>query len=128
MPQDQGPWSASGYASTLRDTAEQSAQKVTSLTARQRNVLDGMLAGMMNKQIAVHLGIKEKTVKMHRASLLSRLGVLNSAGAVRNGVEAAFNSILSNNPSEHDSLGRIPNCEQLPSGSQPEQEHLARLN
>lgn len=61
---------------------------VGKLTPRQRQVLEHMIAGYRNKQIAGFLDIDEKTVKMHRASLLARLGVGSSAEAIRIGVEA----------------------------------------
>jgi DNA-binding NarL/FixJ family response regulator len=47
-----------------------------------------MMLGYRNKQIGPRLGINEKTVKMHRAGLLSRLGVPTSADAIRIAVEA----------------------------------------
>jgi PAS domain S-box-containing protein len=58
------------------------------LTNRQREVLREMMLGYRNKQIAAHIGINEKTVKMHRAGLLARLGVPTSADAIRIAVEA----------------------------------------
>jgi PAS domain S-box-containing protein len=58
------------------------------LTSRQREVLHGMVHGQRNKQIARTLGIEEKTVKMHRAALLARLGVASSAEAIRIGLES----------------------------------------
>jgi hypothetical protein len=47
-----------------------------------------MARGRRNKQIAPALGISERTVKMHRAGLLAKLGVASSADAVRIAVEA----------------------------------------
>jgi len=64
------------------------AAGVASLTPRQRQVLGYMMAGFRNKQIAGFLEIDEKTVKMHRAAMLARLGVPSSAQAIRIGVEA----------------------------------------
>jgi DNA-binding NarL/FixJ family response regulator len=49
-----------------------------------------MARGLLNKQIAWKLGIAEKTVKMHRAALLSQLEVRGSADAIRLAVEAGF--------------------------------------
>ena len=49
-----------------------------------------MINGDRNKQIAYSLGLNEKTVKMHRAGLLLRLGVSSFAQAIRIGVEASF--------------------------------------
>jgi DNA-binding CsgD family transcriptional regulator len=63
---------------------------VAQLPARQREVLGGMAQGLLNKQIAWELKISEKTVKMHRALLLERLGVATSAEAIRIAVEAGL--------------------------------------
>jgi FixJ family two-component response regulator len=63
-------------------------EAVGRLTPRQRQVLEQMVLGLRNKQIAALLGIDEKTVKMHRAGLLARLGAATSADAIRLGVEA----------------------------------------
>ena len=65
-------------------------EKVARLTARQRDVLEQMARGLRNKQIGPLLGINEKTVKMHRAALIERLGVATSADAVRLAVEAGL--------------------------------------
>lgn len=75
----------SGLSAPRRQQAE---RQVSNLTPRQRQVLEHMIAGYRNKQIAGFLAIDEKTVKMHRASLLERLGVGSSAEAIRLGVEA----------------------------------------
>ena len=64
--------------------------RLSLLTARQRDVLAQMALGLRNKQIAAELGINEKTVKMHRAALLQRLGASTSADAVRTAVEAGL--------------------------------------
>ena len=69
---------------------ERAAEAVGALTVRQHQVLDHMIRGYLNKQIAAFLGIDEKTVKMHRAALLRRLGVRSSAEAIRIGVEAGL--------------------------------------
>ena len=44
-----------------------------SLTAREREVLAGLVAGKLNKQIAADLGIVEPTVKFHRARIMERM-------------------------------------------------------
>jgi DNA-binding CsgD family transcriptional regulator len=53
-------------------------------------VLQRLVSGDRNKQIAAALQISEKTVKMHRAHLLERLGAATSADAIRIGVEAGL--------------------------------------
>ena len=64
--------------------------KVRDLPERQRQVLEGMAKGLLNKQIAYQLGIAEKTVKMHRVLLLERLGGVTTAEAIRVAVEAGL--------------------------------------
>jgi PAS domain S-box-containing protein len=66
------------------------AAVVRDLPQRQREVLQGIAQGLLNKQIAHRLGIAEKTVKMHRALLLDRLSVPTSADAIRIAVEAGL--------------------------------------
>jgi PAS domain S-box-containing protein len=70
-----------------REDASCSIQK---LPPRQREVLQGMAHGLLNKQIAWKLKISEKTVKMHRALLIERLGVKTSAEAIRIAVEGGL--------------------------------------
>lgn len=48
-------------------------QRHASLTAREREVLDGLVAGKLNKQIAAEMGVTEATVKFHRARLMERM-------------------------------------------------------
>ena len=63
---------------------------IQALPRRQQEVLAAMARGLLNKQIAWELKISEKTVKMHRALLLERLGVGTSAEAIRIAVEAGY--------------------------------------
>jgi FixJ family two-component response regulator len=49
------------------------AARVASLTAREREVLDGVVLGKLNKQIAAELGTAEKTVKVHRARVMKKM-------------------------------------------------------
>jgi DNA-binding CsgD family transcriptional regulator len=74
----------------LSNRRSEAAKKVAELPPRQREVLQGMARGLLNKQIAWDLKISEKTVKMHRALLLERLGVATSAEAIRVAVEAGL--------------------------------------
>ena len=83
---DLGP----AHASTFRDRRSSAAERVASLPPRQRQVLQGMARGLLNKQIAWELKISEKTVKMHRALLIDRLQVATSAEAIRIAVEAGL--------------------------------------
>jgi PAS domain S-box-containing protein len=74
----------------LADRRENAAKRVAALPERQRQVLACMARGLLNKQTAWELKISEKTVKMHRALLLERLGVTTSAEAIRLAVEAGL--------------------------------------
>ena len=63
--------------------AERSGRPSTGvdLTAREREVLALVVAGMANKQIARRLGISEKTVKGHLTNLFQRIGVADRTQA-----------------------------------------------
>jgi PAS domain S-box-containing protein len=63
---------------------------VKELTPRQRQVLAEMALGHLNKQIAHTLGVSEQTVKMHRALVMTRLGVATTADAIRIAVQAGL--------------------------------------
>ena len=64
------------------------------LSSREREVLNSVVAGMQNKQIAHQLHIGEKTVKSHRARMVSKLGIRTVADLVR------FVEELSRHPSD----------------------------
>jgi len=49
-------------------------RKLNGLTARQRQVLDMVVAGVANKNIAADLGISQRTVETHRAEIMRRTG------------------------------------------------------
>jgi len=74
----------------LAQRRSNAAERVAQLPLRQRQVLQAMALGLLNKQIAWELKISEKTVKMHRALLMERLGVGTSAEAIRTAVEAGL--------------------------------------
>jgi len=57
--------------------------KLQALTARERDVLDGLAQGLPNKTIAYDLGISPRTVEIHRANLMTKLGVRSLSEALR---------------------------------------------
>lgn len=65
--------------------AEQAQAKaqIAGLTPREQDVLEGMAQGYPNKTIAYDLGISSRTVEVHRASLMLKLGVQTQADALR---------------------------------------------
>ena len=79
-----------GHSETLARRRTHAANCIALLPPRQREVLQGMARGLLNKQIAWELKISEKTVKMHRALLIDRLGVRTSAEAIRIAIEAGL--------------------------------------
>jgi PAS domain S-box-containing protein len=67
---------------------ERARMQVAGLTPRQREVLELMAAGYLNKQIAGMLRISQKTVEIHRANLMEVLAVKSSTHAIRIAMEA----------------------------------------
>jgi two-component system response regulator FixJ len=53
------------------------------LTAREKDVLEGLAQGLPNKTIAYDLGISPRTVEVHRANLMSKLDVRSLSDALR---------------------------------------------
>jgi FixJ family two-component response regulator len=53
------------------------------LSAREREVLVHIISGKLNKQIAFDVGITERTIKAHRASIMDKLNVQSVAELVR---------------------------------------------
>ena len=77
-----------------RDTAklsawrETAATSVASLTARQRQILDLVLAGHPSKNIAADLGISQRTVDNHRAAIMRKTGSKSLPALVRTALAA----------------------------------------
>jgi len=65
-------------------------QRLATLTPREREVLTHVVAGKLNKQIAYELGTVEKTVKVHRGRMMSKLGVRTVADLVRLAAQAGI--------------------------------------
>ncbi|HZV85666.1 MAG TPA: LuxR C-terminal-related transcriptional regulator [Brevundimonas sp.] len=69
---------------------QRAVEIVRTLSPRQREVLQQIAAGYRSKQISYNLSLSEKTVKMHRALLLEKIGTHNIADAIRLAVEAGL--------------------------------------
>lgn len=50
-------------------------EKIDRLTAREREVMAGILRGKLNKQVAGDLGVREITIKVHRRHIMEKMGV-----------------------------------------------------
>jgi FixJ family two-component response regulator len=57
--------------------------RLASLTAREREVMDLVVEGALNKQIAAALGTAEKTVKVHRGRVMAKMQVRSVSALVR---------------------------------------------
>jgi len=75
---------AKGRAERLE--AQELSRRYESLTSREHDVLRLVMAGRLNKQIARELGISEKTVKVHRSRVMSKMRARRVAQLVQFGV------------------------------------------
>lgn len=67
-----------------RQQSERAAlERLARLTPRERQVCEMVALGLLNKQIAYELGTVEKTIKVHRARVMRKLGVDSVAALVR---------------------------------------------
>ena len=68
-----------------RDTSQrtEASTLLSQLTCREREVMQLLLGGLANKQIATRLDISEKTVAVHRSNLMSKLGATSLVDLVR---------------------------------------------
>jgi FixJ family two-component response regulator len=73
------------HAQTRQQFAEvaEFRRRRESLTTREREVMELVVTGMLNKQIASKLGITEATVKVHRGRVMEKIGVVSVAELVR---------------------------------------------
>ena len=66
-----------------RAEIEELRRRVESLTPRERDVLNLVVIGLLNKQIAGELGTSETTVKIHRHQVMEKMGANSLAELVR---------------------------------------------
>jgi len=67
----------------VRERAKEAEVRLNGLTPREREVLEGLAQGLPNKTIAYDLGISPRTVEIHRANLMTKLGVKSLSEALR---------------------------------------------
>jgi DNA-binding NarL/FixJ family response regulator len=86
----EAPLAPKAAAALLASRSERGVTDGVELTPRERDVLELVIAGDANKQIARKLGISEKTVKGHLTNLFQRIGVADRTQAAlwaeRNGI------------------------------------------
>jgi DNA-binding CsgD family transcriptional regulator len=62
---------------------EKICNAMKTLTPREREVLNGVVSGLLNKEIASELGITERTVKAHRGRAMAKMGAKSSAELIK---------------------------------------------
>jgi FixJ family two-component response regulator len=72
-----------GKARDQRAALEELRNRFASLTSREREVMERVAAGLLNKQIGAELGTSETTVKIHRHQVMEKLGARSLAELVR---------------------------------------------
>lgn len=77
----------------LRDTLRVQAdiaERLRSLSVRERDVLARLMGGSSNKVIASELRLSQRTVELHRARLMKKMGSRSTAQLVRMAIDAGF--------------------------------------
>jgi FixJ family two-component response regulator len=70
-------------ASRQHREQEEISARLQTLTAREREVLELVVRGKLNKQIAADLGAAEKTIKVHRGRVMTKMAAASVADLVR---------------------------------------------
>jgi len=73
-------------------------ERIGTLSAREREVLDWLAQGSSNKSIAKELHISPRTVEIHRANMMSKLGASHPAEVVRIRLEAQLDPLTRASP------------------------------
>jgi two-component system, LuxR family, response regulator FixJ len=82
---------ADGVAETAAaQRIAQASTRVAALSAREREVLEALVAGKTTKLIAHELGLSVRTVEGHRGNLMARLGVRTLSAAMRIAFDAGW--------------------------------------
>lgn len=74
---------ASTFATANSADRADASMRLKSLSLREKQVLDGLLAGQANKAIAFDLGLSPRTVEVHRANVMTKMGVTSLSSLVR---------------------------------------------
>jgi FixJ family two-component response regulator len=77
-----------------RDELAEVERRIATLTPREREVLEHIVAGKRNKQVAGELGTVEKTVKVHRARVMGKMQAKSLAELVRLAERAGIRGTL----------------------------------
>jgi len=75
---------------SLRLREARARSRVRKLTRREREVLEGVADGLSNRMIGEKLAISPRTVEIHRANMLHKMGAQHTSEAIRIAIEAAL--------------------------------------
>jgi two-component system response regulator FixJ len=70
--------------------ATSAAGRLATLSPREREVLDGLMAGLPNKSIAYDLAISPRTVEIHRARVMDKMGARSLSELIRTSLAAGL--------------------------------------
>jgi FixJ family two-component response regulator len=87
-----------GACRSQRREEQEISRRLAKLTARERQVLELVATGKLNKQIAAELGAAEKTIKVHRGRVMEKMQVCTATALVR---------LLSRAPARQDSANSV---------------------
>lgn len=85
-----GAATRSGAALAMGSRQASAMANIEKLSMREREILAGMVEGLSNRLIGQHLAISPRTVELHRANLLRKIGAKHSADAIRLAMEASL--------------------------------------
>jgi two-component system response regulator FixJ len=85
-------------AAPAHEFARDAAKRLSTLSLRQREVLECLVRGEGHKTIAHRLAISVRTVELHRANMLRRLGTRHLADAIKLAVFAELASDFAHSP------------------------------
>ena len=89
--------------------ASEAAVRIAALTARERDVLVGLANGYPNKTIAYDLGISARTVEVHRANLMVKLGASSLSEVLRIAFAAGLGGLDDGATDRPDAIdGKVP--------------------
>lgn len=85
-----GAIAASRERPLQQDAICEARRQLRTLTERESEVVDAIVAGLSSRQIAEAFSVSQRTVEAHRANVLNKLGLSNTASLVRLAVLAGL--------------------------------------
>lgn len=76
---------------SVRQLATEGGELLARITHREFDVLSGIVGGLTNRAIGEKLGISSRTVEIHRANVMKKVGAKNGPDLVRIALDANFN-------------------------------------